>query len=779
MKISFYEKPVVAGTAWNQRPVMFKQNRQEHDIFEMRTQEKSLPDYKLSKSGNIIHFVSFKALQDPTAIKAPSIRTGLYDNNNYLDNIKLSRDLERGTKLNLNIINENSNEKVEISMPDGKKLGYIPPSIDKAIGEFIRKNPEDFTVSLYGTTAATKKNKENVLVDVEYTGDDISSVQEKINVLLYKNVVTPEEVLHRILDYKKVLNGEKVGTQKIQEAELAINTITKALADPKNQKILLIGHNKPDGDTVGSCMGLKAALDYMGKEKVDVAIDDVLAGFLRNVVDSNELKKSPEFVDKLNSGITSKIQKIESDGVDSDDLQEIYSLQKVREYYNDNVKTLDKDEKYDLAIFLDVPSPAKVSPAIKEYAKNAKNIIYIDHHPFQKREWDKEKNNGGLNIDTIKGNHMFWSESKVPANTMLVTILIDKLMPNLASKFRDGYHKDQIAEKEKENIRKMATGLVVGTITDTSGYKRKINKNIEDEQLPADKKTGFAPIGLSDWLLSLTNGEVTRRSIKKQMKYDMPNKVDFYFPQDFVDFYNTEKSMDDEVNTSLPDIDTIMKRNTDDNYKKIAEELANDTKVYKDLGLGISKVRFDSIKGYLKEYNIRNPEINMRDIVGAYKFNPTTIALKYSSTDPRYKVAPKYENNKISVMIREEEKAQELNANFQLANQNSLGFSFRSQDGTNYAGVLATLFGGGGHASASGASLSLPGLTADSKIIVKINGKVENDMSKIYETVKKNYDNDYLNLTETNADIKIETSEDGLPIEELLCNLTQEIRQNN
>lgn len=752
------------------------------DKFELTQKSSYKSDYKVFKNGNIIKFISFKALQDPTTTQNPSIRTGLCDSELYTENIKLSASQPRGTELPIKIVDSEEQDlkkTVEFSMPDGKILGHLPNSINNAIGSMIQANPQDFSFKLYGTTSENGKNAANVLVDIEYIGKEKPEAHKKLNALLYKNSISPEQVLHRILDYKKVLNGEKIGNQKIQESQLAIDTIIKTISNPKNQKILLIGHNKPDGDTVGSCMGLKAALEYMGKEKVDVAIDDVLAGFLRNVVDADEIKKSPEFIGKLNHGIYTKIQNMEIDGFTSDELQEIYSLKKVQDYYNQHVQTLNKDEKYDLAIFLDVPTPTKVSPEIKNYAKNAKNVIYIDHHPFQNSEWTKEQKNNGINMDSIKKEHMFWSESKVPANTMLVTILIDKLLPGLTDKFRDNYNKDNNSLKNKNLIEKMATSLVVGTMTDTSGYKRNMNKSIEDEMLPSNQKTGFAPAGLSDWLLNLTNGEVTRRSIKKKMKYDIPNKVDMYFPQDFVDFYNTEKEMDDSINSTLPDIETIMKRNKDNNYKKIAEEVAKDSVVVYNLGLGITKVHFASMKEFLKDYNMTKPEINMRDVIGAYKYNPTTIALKYPSKDSKYQVAPKYENNKISVMIREEEVKGELNANFQLAKENTLGFSFRSQDGTNYAGILATLFGGGGHAAASGASLSLPDLNTESKLIVKIEGKTETDMNKIYKTIKKNYENNYLNATDTNAKIDIEISDEGIKIENLIANLTAEIRQNS
>lgn len=753
---------------------------QKPDSFEFsRTPSVNL-DYKLSQSGNTIRLVSFKALQDPTIVKNPSIRAGVGDSENYQENILKTKDLPRGEKLTIEALGKDSGEysSVRISTKDGDVLGHLPASIDNAIGREIQENPADFSFKLYGTTPASKNNPANVLIDIEYVGDKKPVVQERLNTLLYKNSVTPEQVLHRILDYKKVLHGDEIGTQKIQETQKTIDTIVSALNDPKNQKILLIGHNKPDGDTVGSCMGLKSALDYMGKQQVDVAIDDVLAGFLRNVVDANEIKKSPQFLKEMNSGIDNKMAKMLGEADTVEEISELYSLAKVKEFYNDNVKTLKPGEKYDLAIFLDVPTPTKVSPAIKEYAKNAKNIIYIDHHPFQKSEWAKEKINGGIDSDALKDKNMMLVEHKVPANTMLVTILVDKLLPGLTSKFRDSYYKDDISKKEKDLIEKMSTSLVVGTLTDTSGFRRNINKGVEDDALPPFKKTGFAPAGLSDWLLNLTNGTVTRRSIKKQMKYDLPNKANFYFPQDFVDFYNTEKASDEVLNTSLPSAEEIMAKNTDENYEKIAADVAQNTSVFPDLGLGISKVHFDSMKKYLNKYNLNNPEINMRDIIGAYKYNPTTIALKYPSKDSKYQVAPKYENNKISVMIREEEVAGELNANFQLAKQNSLGFSFRSQEGTNYAGLLATLFGGGGHPSASGAGLSLPGLTAESKLSIKLDGKIETDMAKIHEALENNYEVNYFNSPKPSAKIELFIDDNGVKIENLISDLTTQIRQN-
>ncbi|MDD3237884.1 MAG: DHH family phosphoesterase [Candidatus Gastranaerophilales bacterium] len=750
------------------------------DTFEHKTQSLQNYDYEIFKKGNSIQLVSFKGLQDPTIVKNPSIRAGLGDSQNYQENIAQTQSIKRGEKLNIEVLPDEQcgYGKIEIQTKDGLILGHLPASVEKALGNTIVQNPDDFSITLYGTTPNTKKNAPNVLMDIEYKGENKPLVQQKLNTLLYKNSITPEQVLHRILDYKKVLYGDEIGTQKIKQTQKNIDTITQALENPKNQKILLIGHNKPDGDTIGSCFGLKGALDYMGKNQVDVAIDDVCAGFLRNVVDSDEIKKSPHFLESLNDGISKKTSTLLAKPKSVDTYGEIFALNKVQKYYNENIKTLNPNEKYDLAVFLDVPSPSKVSPDIKEYAKNAKNIIYIDHHPFQKNEWQKEKAKGGVNIDKVKSNDLFLSEHKVPANTMLVTIIVDKLFPNLTQKFRDSYYADDVSKSDREAIKKISVPLVVGTITDTSGFRRGINKDIEDEKLPPEKKTSFAPAGLSDWLLNLTNGEVTRRSLRKSMRYDLPNKDNFYFPQDFVDFYNTEKANNDSLNTAIPDVDSLFKNTSDEKYVKIAEDVANNTTVAKDIGLGIVKVHHNSMKKFLNEYDLDRPEINMRDIIGAYKYNPTMLALKYSSPDPKLQVDPKYANDKITAMIREEEMEGELNAGYQLSDKNSLGFSFRSQDGTNYAGILATLFGGGGHPSASGATLSLPNLTAESKLSVSINGTETKDYTTIYKALENNYEVNYTNAEKPSCKIELSISDNGDPISDIIENVTREIRQN-
>jgi len=735
------------------------------------------PSFAFNKKGKHLYLVSFKALENPFVQKNPSIRAGLQNAKHYQNAIKRAESLEEGTPLLISIVDPTltNPNAIKIKTQEGETLGNMPKSFVRALGEMIQNEPEAFVTRKKESINSGPKSNANMLFDIEYTGQNRIEVQKTINEILYKNAISPEEILHRILGYKKVLYGEEAGMEQINESVVALNNIVETLQNSKNQKILLVGHNKPDGDTAGCCMGLKCALEHIGKQKVDIAIDDVLAGFLKKIIPEEEIKKTPEFMDRLNNGISTKMDELSNQHESLENASRIYSLTKVKEYYNQLYSTLDPGEKYDLVVFLDVPGPGRVSPEIKKYVKDAKQVIYIDHHPFQAAGWEEEKKNGGIDIDKVKRQKLFWVEPKVPAATMLVSIVINRLIPNLAARYRDHIYGDNISQEERDRINHMVSNLVVGTITDTSGFKRNMNKSAEDEVLPSEKKTGFAPAGFTNWLLSLTNGEITRRTIQKKIKYDVPNKVNFYFPEDFLEFYNSGTTESpEEVKI---DISKIIESNSDSKYERISEEAAKNTTVIKELGLGISKIYFASIKDFLEEYNLTNPEINMRDVIGVFKFNPTTIALKYDTEDERYKVDPKYKENKISAMIREEAVKGELDGSYQIADENSVSFSFRSHDGTNYACMLATLFGGGGHAAAAGATLTMPGITADSKLIIKIDGEEVSDPYEIYSAVRNNYNAAYVNPALTPFDIKLEMSENGKPIPDIITDIVRIIRQ--
>ncbi len=758
------------------------------DKFEYRNKQESDYNYRLVEKGNTLRLIAFKGVNYATVTtpKLPSIRTGLDNSELYKNDVEKTKSITRGEALKFRLVEGNNNTQdevdIEVLSPTGKKLGDLPKYLTSKLGKKIQEEPDAYTFLLYGTVSQKGSKPANVLTTIEYHGKNKAEIQELMNSVLYKNIVTPEEVLGRILDYKKVLYGEEVGSEKIKEAQLAIDTIVKTIEDPANQKILLIGHNKPDGDTIGSCAGMKAALQLLGKQQVDIAIDDLAAGFLRNFVSTKEIKKSPEFEEKLKKGLNKRYQDIIDHKTDISTLSEIFSAQQTQEYYQKNISFLKKDDKYDLAIFLDVPSPGKVSPEILKYARNAKKVIYVDHHPIQKREWLKESDNNGLNLGNLTRDHLIWTEPKVPANTMLVSILVNKLLPNIGSEFKIKEYNGTLDKDKKELLNTLASSLVVGTITDTGGYKRNINRSNEDLSVPQEKRITFAPQGLSDWLLNLTNGAETKRSIKNRMKYDLPNKVKFYFPQDYVDFYSSEPAKEELMDIEIPDPEVVTKTNDpEDNIRKrIAEDVEKNTKVYPEIGLGISKIPYDSLKKFLYECNLYHPDINLRDVVGAYKFNRVTIALKYQSKDPKYKVDPKYEENKILATIRQDEVKGDITSSMGIADENSIGFSFRSHDGTNYALILATLFGGGGHNAAAGATLTMPEINMNSKLSVIVNGKKENSFKNIYNAAYKAYQENYLYPDKPNSTkIEIIKDDNGYTAEEIVKKVVKEIREAN
>ena len=75
----------------------------------------------------------------------------------------------------------------------------------------------------------------------------------------------------------------------------------------------------------------------------------------------------------------------------------------------------------------------------------------------------------------------------------------------------------------------------------------------------------------------------------------------------------------------------------------------------------------------------------------------------------------------------------------EIAKQNSLRISIRSAEGTEYAALLASLFGGGGHGGAAGAKVDLPGVTAKTLLGIKINGTDVSEPKAILKAMTENF----------------------------------------
>ncbi len=63
--------------------------------------------------------------------------------------------------------------------------------------------------------------------------------------MLYQQKTSPDEVLKLILNHAE---AEKSGSSK--KMEQAIDNILQVIDNPSNKNILLLGHCKPDGDTL-------------------------------------------------------------------------------------------------------------------------------------------------------------------------------------------------------------------------------------------------------------------------------------------------------------------------------------------------------------------------------------------------------------------------------------------------------------------------------------------------------------------------------------------------
>jgi nanoRNase/pAp phosphatase (c-di-AMP/oligoRNAs hydrolase) len=59
----------------------------------------------------------------------------------------------------------------------------------------------------------------------------------------------------------------------------------------KAKRVLVVSHTPPDGDALGSCLGLRRALEALGKT-ADVCIDDDLPGSIRSLAQPGEVKRA-------------------------------------------------------------------------------------------------------------------------------------------------------------------------------------------------------------------------------------------------------------------------------------------------------------------------------------------------------------------------------------------------------------------------------------------------------------------------------------------------------
>jgi len=120
---------------------------------------------------------------------------------------------------------------------------------------------------------------------------------------------------------RKNLNREK--------KDMTLDEILKEMK--KANSFVISAHENPDGDAIGSCLGIATVLKNMGKENIDVVFKEYPATF--------------EYLPNI-----------------------------------DLIKKEPTRDNYDMAIILDCPELKRVSAFYHDYFENAKVTVEFDHH---------------------------------------------------------------------------------------------------------------------------------------------------------------------------------------------------------------------------------------------------------------------------------------------------------------------------------------------------------------------------------------------------------------
>ena len=680
-------------------------------------------------------------------------------------------------------------------------LDYLLPVLYE--GRPGEKPREGFKFELSNIVAGTTKGAETagLRVNLKYEGNnpqveeharntfnEILNDKECVkNVMLYQEKTSPEDVLKTILDYEAKVNGP----ESKKEMEEVISNIVKEIKDPANKRILLLGHCKPDGDTIGCVLGLKNAISLMDPDrKVDCAIDDKMPGLFRHKMPGidDEMKRpfNPQKLETIKEQLNVFKARL-AGGIDGKPLSEaqvkhtkeqIALLEQEVQDMNNPELLLDKNAEYDLVITMDVPTHKRFTDQFKHYFDNAKKVVYIDHHPHRQEEWMEAADKTGLNMDKVHENKLAWIADAVPAATQLIAIIGNKLLPQLKD-IGDGKLKAADVfktEDQMNHLKAYVASLVTGASTDTGSFTRTANllpehiRNPEtNEPVPVQMRPNFLPEGICKWLLDLTDGAIDKKWLREEITWDISD------------------NKSGELEESARDI-------------MLKHAIAGRT-VYEDLSLGLVEVDYDQMNEVWQEQLQQEPGSTLLDIQNAFKYGEVIGTLRADpelsggmgqtdgpATDSSEKTlreqaqedySGSYDSDRIAILICQDKKAGELDEKLMIADQNGLRLSLRSMEGSIHAELLASLFGGGGHGAAAGGRIDLPGIELDSPLVVTINGKPEKDMSVVHKELMANYEMAHKkNATGQKKQITVKIDDSGVPVKELIHGLVTEMRAN-
>jgi nanoRNase/pAp phosphatase (c-di-AMP/oligoRNAs hydrolase) len=774
--------------------------------------------------------VSFTGLKDPQKAQKPALQMKVRGvmAHQKVEGSKfrnLSRNVEKladsqwkdGQKLDFDFSMSKQGERINLSAPGIGPIGYVHYEIAEHIKDGLKNHPDDYRFELSNVIAGTTKGAETIglRVNLKYVGNDPvreARAREAINnalndpecsdkVLLYQEKTSPEEVLKAILDYENKVNGP----QSKKEMEQVIDNIVKELKNPEHKNILLLGHCKPDGDTIGCVLGLKNALMLMDPERfseenggsIDCAIDDRMPGLFRHKMPGIDGEMKRPFSKERVQEIETQIKDLKKQEQTKSVQHQIETLQTELNELNDPSRVLEVGKNYDLVVTMDTPTPKRFTDKFKSYFDEAKKVIYIDHHPHRLQEWQEASEKTGFDMQKVHDNKLAWIADAVPAATQLVAIIGDKLIPDLVDigKGKTTAAKVFPEKAQQEHLDAYVASLVTGASTDTGQFTRTANllpehiKNPQTgEAVPVQNRPNFLPEGLTKWLLDLTGGSIDKKWLREEITWELSDKK--------------TAEMDESAYTKMLEF-ALGEPDSASGQKK---HPGTGKFVYPELSLGIISVNYDQMDEIWQLQKNIEPDTTLLDIQNAFKYSEALGTLrsdpklsgdnggpggkdgkKEESFDNRLqelRVKAKenyqgdYDSDRIAILVCQDKKEGELDEKLAFADQNGLRLSLRSVEGSIHAELLATLFGGGGHGGAAGGRVDLPGVEIDSPLAVTINGKLENDMSKVLEELKNNYEIMHKKAKGKPKQIKVVMDQSGVPINDLIANVVTEIRKD-
>lgn len=769
------------------------------DIFELNNQKSNVVSIK--RNGSALH-VSFRGkIADPLETKdgTPTIQMRVRGTSNHQlggigagvnatdDNVlKLAKsNWKDGDLLTWSMAKNNKGAQIHLSHPIYGQLGRVPDEVAGELYTMLLNNQNSFRFELSNVIAGTSKGaatvglrvnlkciaKDEKLKEQAKTVFDnlLNSKEHSLSkyVMLYQPSVSPEQILKRMLQVEE--SEKNLGAAK--EINNAIKNIANEINNPDNDRILILGHCKPDGDTLGSMIALKTAIKSKYPQKnIDCAVDDKIPGLFREKLPGIQEVKRPYNPEKIKS-LKANISKLEANGSElaleqaallKNDLKD---LQNPKNLFDASPLFGKPKKKYDLVITVDVPTPQRFSGAFKDYIKDSKRQVYIDHHPLRVDEWNAQKDETGLDVKKIKDDGLALICESVPAAAQLVGVVTNKA----------GMVKDMFAQRT-EDAKKYAAAIITGISTDTGSFTRTANLLPQHALMPVQQRPNYYPEGMSKWFVDKFNKKsgVDKKWLRENITYDVPDN-----------FLSKVPSDDDGFSPR----DLMLK------YALDGREM------YSKLGLGIINVEYDQMYDVFNRSLKQDKDITLLDVQNGFKYSEVMNALKSNPKDTaelarsphslsayaEQTYMSKYDDDRIAVLIIQDRKRDFMTENSDIASQNGLRLSFRSSDTSDHSELLASLFGGGGHGGASGARIDLPNVNIDTPLVVKIDGKVEDDAEKIYKTIRKNYDIMHDSSIDVNkrADlcqsVKIDLAKINQPgrnVSQLIQDITKEIRVN-